>query len=329
MFRAMLLGFALFALPISQRPQVTKLVLLVNLRDPLNQNFDIRIPVRVGERFYATAKNGAVKNAFSGLVQAQTAGTYALSLTVSEWESEQNHVRGTTNFKLQLNKPQSAGLIFSLLYARTVTLWQGTTSEPCCGSVKKIQGLNSTQQKAVEAYIQQNERPTGELIIVADRDRIALRSSKALQLLFPKYRFVTVPWVYRGSGSALRKYSIPGTLVHTLVLDNEGRNCMPESSSDKGYGELLRAERIKVTDSSSAALVAAAFTDIYGVGLGPENRRHGNSEWFLGYREFPFRHISSYEEVREASYYLVSVDATGTVMDGRLVNDVLERRKIK
>jgi hypothetical protein len=196
--------------------------------------------------------------------------------------------------------------------------------------VRKIEGLNSAQQEAVEAYIQQNERPTGELTIIADRDRIALRSSKALQLLFPKYRFVIVPWVYRASGSALNKCSIPGTLIHTLVLDSEGRSCMPEESgNDEGYGELLRAEVIKVIDASSAALVAAAFTDIYGVGLGSENRRHGDSEWFLGYREFPFRQISSYEEVREASYYLLSIDATGTVMGGRLVNDVLERRKIK
>jgi hypothetical protein len=251
MLRAMILGCVLFALPASQSSHLRKLVLLVNLRDPLNQDFDIRIPVRVGERFVATAKNGVVKNEVLGLLQAPTAGTYPLSLTVSEWESEQNHVSGTMNFKLQLDKPQSAGPIFTFLYLRTVTLLQLTTPEHCCGPIRKIEGLNSAQQKAVEAYIQQNEKPTNELTVVADRNRIALRSSRALQLLFPKYCFVAVPWVYTATDGAFKKYSIPGPLVHTLVLDNEGRNCM---SQDKGYGELLRAEGIKVTDPNSAAV---------------------------------------------------------------------------
>jgi hypothetical protein len=330
MFRAKLLGCVLFALLTSQQPQPNKLVLLVNLRDPLNQNFSIRIPVHLGEPFYVTAKNGDVKNEFSGTLQALTAGIYPLSLTVSEWESQQNSVRGTTNFKLQLGKPQSAGPIFSFVYARTITLVELTAPEPCCKPVLKIQGLNAAQQRAVESYIQQNEKPAGELTIIADRDRIAVRSSRALHLLFPKYRFVAVPWVYTATGNALTKSSIPGPLIHTLVLDSEGRDCMPrDKGSDEEYGDLLQAEAIKVTDPSSAALVAAAFTDISGVGLGSENQRHGNSEWFLGYREFPFRPISSYEEVREASYYLISTDTAGTVMGGRLVNDVLERRKIK
>ena len=48
LLRAMLLGCVLFALPASQSSHVSKLVLLVHLRDPLNQNFDIRIPAARG-----------------------------------------------------------------------------------------------------------------------------------------------------------------------------------------------------------------------------------------------------------------------------------------
>lgn len=76
----------------------------------------------MGERFVAKAQNGAVRNDVSGILQTPTAGSYPLTLTVSEWGSEQNHVSGTTNFKLQLDRPQSAGPIFTFLYLRTVTL---------------------------------------------------------------------------------------------------------------------------------------------------------------------------------------------------------------
>jgi len=57
--------------------------------------------------------------------------------------------------------------------------------------------------------------------------------------------------------------------------------------------------------------------------------RHENSNWLLGYQEFPFRAISGYEEIREVSYYLVSVDPDGFVISGRSVIKELERRKLK
>jgi hypothetical protein len=75
-------------------------------------------------------------------------------------------------------------------------------------------------------------------------------------------------------------------------------------------------------------MVRAALTDIYGIGMGSKNLHHGDSEWFLGYREYPFRAISSYEEIREASYYRLTIASDG-VVSGRLVNEVLERRQIK
>jgi len=197
-------------------------------------------------------------------------------------------------------------------------------------TVPKLDGINAEQQKAVEDYVQQYESPTGEFRILANRNYITVRSSEALRTRFPHYRFVAVTWIYEADPAAQHKYSIPGPITHTLVLDENGRDGMPKHTGYlEEYGELLRTERVKVTDEASAKLVMAVFSEIYRIGMSSTNLRHGNTEWFLGYGEWPFRAISSYEEVREASYYRVSVDASGFVLSGRLVNEVLERRKIK
>lgn len=206
---------------------------------------------------------------------------------------------------------------------------QGRTSASgSTAPAQRINGLNPDQQKAVDDYVRQGERPTGELRILAKY--IALYSSETLRTLFPRYKFVAVTWIYEADATASHKYSIPGPITHTLVLDENGKNQMPKRTGylDE-YADLLRAEKIKVTDEASAALVRSAFTDIYGIGMGSADLRHGNSEWFLGYKEWPFRAVSSYEEVREASYYLIVVDTSGQVVSGHLVNDVLERRKLK
>jgi hypothetical protein len=208
---------------------------------------------------------------------------------------------------------------------------QGQTSASASiAPVQKIDGFTPEQQKAVDDYVRQGERPTGELRILADRKHIAVHSSEALRTLFPRYKFVAVTWIYEVDAAAFHKYSIPGPITHTLVLDENGKNGTPKRTGylDE-YADLLCANRIKVTDQASAATVRSAFTDIYGIGMSSTDLRHGNSEWFLGYREWPFRSISSYEEVREASYYLILVDASGQVVSGHLVNEVLERRKLK
>lgn len=100
----------------------TCLVLSVRLRDPFNRDFEMRIPVGLGQRFRTTATNGTVRNEMSGRVGAANGGKYALNLTVLEWQSAKNNVRDTTNFRLELDKPQSAGPISSFVYLRTVTL---------------------------------------------------------------------------------------------------------------------------------------------------------------------------------------------------------------
>jgi hypothetical protein len=148
-------------------------------------------------------------------------------------------------------------------------------------------------------------------------------------MLFPNYRFVAVTSVYQASPDATTKFSIPGPLTYVLVLDQDGKDGMPNRTGYlEEYGDLLRAQKIKITDEASAVLVRSALTDIYGFGMGPKNLRQSESEWFLGYREYPFRAISSYEEIREASYYRLTTDSDGTVISGRMV-EVLERRRIK
>ena len=98
-----------------------RFVLSVKLQDPYNRYFEIRTPVHLGKHFHATARNGTVINDISGIVRAAT-GKYALKLTVLEWQSPKSNIRDTTNFQLDLDKPQSAGPISSFVYVRTVAL---------------------------------------------------------------------------------------------------------------------------------------------------------------------------------------------------------------
>jgi hypothetical protein len=197
------------------------------------------------------------------------------------------------------------------------------------GPLRKIDGLNSAQQKAVEDYIRRAERRNGDLRILVDRNQIVPRSSEALHRLFPDDRFVAVTSVYQATTEAAKKYSIPGPLTYTLALDQNGNDIMPQRSGYlEEYGALLRSRGIKVDDAASAALVRSALQEIYGFALSGEDSCRSESHWYLGYHEHAWRPISSYEEIREASYYVLTTNAEGAVTSGRLVNEVLERRKM-
>jgi hypothetical protein len=215
-----------------------------------------------------------------------------------------------------------------LLACTTATAQNPATTR---SDVPKLEGVNAAQQKAVEEYVQQSERLTGELRVTADRRMVF--SSGVLATLFPRFRFVAIRWITEADPAASHKYNIPGPIVETLVLDEAGRNRMPKHTGYREeFGELLRMERVQVTDATSAAIVRSALVEIYAGGgtddLRTTDLRHENSNWLLGYHEWPFRAISSYEELREASYYLISVDPSGFVVSGRSVTEVLERRKL-
>jgi hypothetical protein len=196
------------------------------------------------------------------------------------------------------------------------------------GPLRKIEGLNSAQQKAVEDHIRRTERRNGELKVLIDRNQIGLRSSEALHRLFPDDRFVAVTSVYQATTDAAKKYSIPGPLTYTFALNQKGNDAMPNRTGYlEEYGALLHSHGIKLNDEASAALVRSALQDIYGFGMGGKDVRRAESQWYLGYDKHPWRAISSYEEIREASYYVVNTNSEGVVTSGRLVNQVLERRK--
>lgn len=130
-------------------------------------------------------------------------------------------------------------------------------------------------------------------------------SSQALRTLFRRFRFVAVRWITDADAAAFHKYSIPGPMLETLVLDADGKNCMPHHTGYREeFGDLLHAERVKITDATSAAMVRSALVEVYAGGGADDLRttdlRHENSNWLLGYHEWPFRAISSYEEVRNS-----------------------------
>jgi len=198
--------------------------------------------------------------------------------------------------------------------------------------VPNLDELNSAQQLAVEDHVRQHERPTGELRWIANR-RMRVFSSEALRALFPNLRFVAITWITEADDAAFHKCSIPGPILETLVLDTNGKERMPHHSAYREeFGDLMHAEHIKITDASSAAVVRSALNALYAGGSADDLRttdvRHEKSNWLLGYHELPFRAISGYEEIREVSYYLVSVDPDGLVISGRSVIKELERRKL-
>jgi len=199
------------------------------------------------------------------------------------------------------------------------------------GELSGLRALNAAQRETVDRFVLEHERPTGELKRLAERGRIAVRSSAALRHLFPRSRFVVVPWILRADPDAQNPYSIPGGLFDVLAISDEGRleSTFHSSGNHEEFGFFLHGYRVKVRSKTMACKVARAFADIYGHGLSLCNDlRRSSSEWLLGYREMPFRPVSSYDEVREAYYYRLTVGSSGVVLNGTYVCKVLERRKI-
>ncbi len=190
--------------------------------------------------------------------------------------------------------------------------------------------LNAAQKRAVNDYVRKNERPTGELRILAQRNQIVVRSSKVLRELFPQYRFVAIPWSYQVSPEAKDRYQIPGWLFDVLTLDATGATqCVfHNTGNQEEYGEFLKTTKITLANDQDAAHVASAIAEIRGGGSSSRNVRHSESEWYLGYQESPFRAISGSEEIREAYYFRVRLDSRGAVLGGRLESEILERRPI-
>jgi hypothetical protein len=191
--------------------------------------------------------------------------------------------------------------------------------------------LTAAQRKAVDTFVLEHQRPTGDLRQLADRGGMGVRSSAALRRLFSHSRFVVVPWVLQAESSAKNMYSIPYGLYDVLAINDEGQQeaTFHSSGNHEEFGLFLHNHRVKVRNESMACEVAKALAAIYGAGLSTCNDvRRSSSEWLLSYKEMPFRPVSSNEEVREAYYYRMGVDSGGLVLRGTLVCETLERRKI-
>jgi hypothetical protein len=222
-----------------------------------------------------------------------------------------------------------------LIYLMAVCL--GT--HPACAATAEagpmgLHELTASQQKSLDEVIHENEVPGGRSAI---RSRITVRSSKVLGDLFPHYRFVLIPWIYQAASPAAEtKFQIPapGAAVSEVALSDDGHTRFWLDTGGNGgtgeeWGAFLHAERVRVSTAAMADKVAAAFfADSYQSGC-CRNLRRGTSEWLLGYRESPFRAISSYREIREATYYRLTTDPNGIVMDGKLETELLERRRLR
>jgi hypothetical protein len=192
-----------------------------------------------------------------------------------------------------------------------------------------LTSLNTPQRRALEEFISQNERPTGDQKRLADRNRAGVLSAKILRELFPAYSFVKVPWEYQVEPGSLAKYSIPAPgAVFTVVALNDGgdhRFVFHSSGNREEYAAFLRGQRIRVTDETADRL-SAAEAELYGNGSGP-TKRYARFEWRLGCQETPLHAISSSEEERGAYFYQLLIDANDFVESGRLLYEVIERRK--
>ncbi|MBX7220982.1 MAG: hypothetical protein K1Y36_13610 [Blastocatellia bacterium] len=104
--------------------------LSVQLHDPLNHDFEIRLTVKVGKRFQAISDNGAVRNKISGVLHSPEGNTYPLTLEITEFASQQNNNSEKVNLQLELDKPWSGGPVASLVYLRTIRLTKLKRSPP-------------------------------------------------------------------------------------------------------------------------------------------------------------------------------------------------------
>ena len=191
---------------------------------------------------------------------------------------------------------------------------------------KQVSELNAKQQRSLQDYIRQYERPTGDLKILANRRRLQIRTSKTLQQVFPRYSFVVVPWEYRAEPGNPRGFSIPGGLYSVVALRDDGDRFVFYSTGNRQeYAEFLRLRRIRFNEETAVQLWAAHH-DLYGMSEGAPPKRYGNSEWRFGYQE-SVNVVSESEEERVAYYYQLHVDASDMVIDGRFVAETLERRK--
>src|SRR5215475_3306942 len=96
--------------------------LSVRLQDPYNSDLETRIPIKVDKSFQVTTDNGEIKNTISGRLHAPEGTKYPLTLTISEWASEQSNVKDSCELQLEIDKPWSIGVVSSLVYERTVVL---------------------------------------------------------------------------------------------------------------------------------------------------------------------------------------------------------------
>lgn len=194
-----------------------------------------------------------------------------------------------------------------------------------------LESLNAAQRETVASFVLEHERPTGDLKRLADRGGMGVRSSAALRHLFPHSRFVVVPWILQADPAVKNMYSIPCGLYDVLAINDAGQleATFHSSGNQEEFGLFLHDHRLKVRNEIMACEVAKALAAAYGSGLSTCNDvRRSSSEWLLSYKEMPFRSVSSYEEVREAYYYRLGVDARGFVLGGTLVCETLERRQI-
>jgi hypothetical protein len=233
-----------------------------------------------------------------------------------------------------INTPKIASCIARLLLLAAALPYADAQTDSVltsAGKVPGLMGLNAAQRETVTKFVLEHEQPTGELKRLAERGGITVRTSAALAHLFPHSRFVKVPWIFQLDPAAKNLYSIPGGLFDVLAISDQGlqESTFYSSGNSTEFGVFLHAHRIKVRNKTMADEVARAFADIYQLSLCCSDVKHGPSEWYLGYRELPFRPVSSYEEERDVFYYRLTVDSNGVVLNGTLVNKVLERRKIE
>jgi len=100
----------------------TSLTLTVTLKDIYNHAFKVSLPVTPDVPFKVVSTNGSVTNTISGTVGEPVNGKYPLPLSVSEWKSKADNISDTTDYNLELGKPQGCGPAASIIFERFVVL---------------------------------------------------------------------------------------------------------------------------------------------------------------------------------------------------------------
>ena len=210
-------------------------------------------------------------------------------------------------------------------------IWSFSTLSQAARPLAGALNINTDQEYLLDKYIRELEicNPDGFCTNV-NEDNIHEVKSDTLQELFSPYTFLYVPYEFSVPKERLKDYSIPKGMYTVLVLNKNGKEqyVLEGSGNYEGFGFFLQANTVKVESFEDASKIWKAFCAIFRKPWSPDCLfpQETENSWKLCPTTTGFRPVSAYEAVKEEYYYLLELNEAKTVVSGKLVSNIVERR---